>query len=171
MFLKLIALMQVIAIKGNNFDILINSDASASAFKFSLISKERVLSVISCLSTCSLNSNCLTVVYSTIEFNCYWFNDHLDPSDIVASTSSNLYLKKISKNNNMRCNNTLISFLYLKVVLWLQCIKTLYFKQTHLLSSIFCFCTAFVTSLAQTQPIMYWIHSMQYLFLMKIGKI
>ena len=98
MLFKFIALIQVIVIKGSYFDVLVNSDASASALQYSLISKERVFSVISCLSVCSLNTECLITVYNTIDLNCYWFQDQLGSSDIVASTNSNLYLKKSSKS-------------------------------------------------------------------------
>ena len=97
MFLKLIILLQVIAIKGSYFDILVNSDASANALQYCLIAKERMLSELFCLSACSLNMDCLTAVYHTTDSNCYWFKDQLDSSDIVASTSSNLYFKKSSK--------------------------------------------------------------------------
>ena len=94
-----IALLQIITIKGSYFDILLNSDASPSALQFSLISKKRVLSQIFCLSACSVNTDCLTTVFNTIDSNCYWFTDQLGSSDILPSTSSNLYLKKSSKLN------------------------------------------------------------------------
>ena len=97
MFLKLNILLQFIAIKGSYFDILVNSDASASALQYSLIAKEKVLSELFCLSACSLNMDCLTAVYHATDSNCYWFKDHLGSSDIVVSTSSNLYFKKSSK--------------------------------------------------------------------------
>ena len=87
----------MIAIKCSYFDIMENSNFSASALQISLISKERMLSKFFCLSACSLNTDCLTAAYDTIDFNCYWFEDQLGPSDTVASTSSNLYLKKSSK--------------------------------------------------------------------------
>ena len=97
MLLKLIILLQFIAIKGNYYDILVNSDASASALQYSLIEKEKVLSELFCLSVCSLNTDCLTVVYHTTDSNCYWFKDQLESSDIVALSNSNLYSKKSSK--------------------------------------------------------------------------
>ena len=97
MLLKLTFLLQLIAIKGSYFNVMINSDASASGYQYSLISKERILSVISCLSACTLNKDCLTTVYNTIDLNCFLFKDLLSSIDIVASVSSNLYFKKSSK--------------------------------------------------------------------------
>ena len=97
MFLKLIALLQVIVIRGCYFENFVNSDASTSASQYSLIGKDRVLSELFCLSACSLNTECLTVAYNTIDSNCFWFKDQLGSNDIVASKSSNLYLKKSSK--------------------------------------------------------------------------
>ena len=83
----------MIAINCSYFDVLVNSDAGTSALQYSLIAKEKVLSVISCLSACSLNAYCLTVAYHKTDLNCYLFQDQLTLSDIEASTSSNLYLK------------------------------------------------------------------------------
>ena len=97
MFLKLILLLQVIAIKGSFFDILVNSDASANALQYSLISKQRVLSEFFCISACNLNLDCLTAVYNTFDFKCSLFKDQMGSNDIVASTGSNFYLKKSSK--------------------------------------------------------------------------
>ena len=96
--------MQIIAIKGSYFNILANSDASANAVQSCLVSKERVLSAISCLSACSLNTDCLTAVYNTIDFECFFFKDQLCSNDIVASTHANLYLKKSSKFG-INCGN------------------------------------------------------------------
>ena len=97
MLLKLTFLLQLIAIKGSYFNVMINSDASASGYQYSLISKERILSVISCLSACTLNTDCLTAAYRTTELNCCLFKDQLGSSDIVSSTTTNLYFKKSSK--------------------------------------------------------------------------
>ena len=87
----------MVAIKGSYFNILVNSEASTTALQYSLIAKEKLPSVIRCLSACNLNTYCLTVVYRTTDLNCYLFQDQLGSNDIVSSTSSNLYLKKSSK--------------------------------------------------------------------------
>ena len=97
MLMILAALMQFIVINCSHFDILVNSDASASALQDSLISNEKVLSEFFCLSACSLSMKCFTAIYSRTDLNCSLFEDRLDSSDIVASTSSNLYFKKSSK--------------------------------------------------------------------------
>ena len=97
MFFIFVALLQVIIIKGSDFNVLTNSDASASALQNSLISKQRVLSQFFCLSACNLITDCLTAAYNTIDSNCFLFKDQLGPSDNVLSLNSNLYLKRISK--------------------------------------------------------------------------
>ena len=97
MLLILITLMQVVAIKASYFDVLVNSDASTSALQYTLILNEKVLSAMRCLSACSLNTECLTAVYHTIDLNCVLLKDQLGSIDIVASTASNLYFKKSSK--------------------------------------------------------------------------
>ena len=96
----LFALSQVVAIKGNLFDVLTYSDAGAIALKNSLISNVKRNSKFMCLSECKKRSDCLTVIHNTIDFNCFLLKDQLGSSDIVASTSSNLYFKKSSKKNN-----------------------------------------------------------------------
>ena len=98
MLVKLIALLQVIAIKGSYFDILINSDVSTSALQYSFIAKEKIVSALFCLSACNLNKDCLTVVYHTTDLNCFLFQDHIGSSDVVSSTSTNLYFKTTSKS-------------------------------------------------------------------------
>ena len=97
MFMKLIALLQVFEIKCSYFDRLVNSDATASALQYSLISTDNVLSLMKCLSACTLNTDCLTAAYRTTELNCCLFKDQLGSSDIVSSTTTNLYFKKSSK--------------------------------------------------------------------------
>ena len=99
MFSIFVVFLQVIAIKGSYFDILVNSDASADALQYSLINKNKALSLISCLSACSLNMDCLTTVFSKSDLNCFFFRNLLVSSDIIASTTTNMYLKKNSKLN------------------------------------------------------------------------
>ena len=138
LFLILIFLLQIITIKGSYFDVLVNSDASPSGYQYSLIIKERVLSVMRCLSACSLNEDCLTAVYSKIYSNCFLFKDQLSSSNIVASTSSNLYLKKSSKLAfHESTSNKLISF-HLKVVHFLPSFRIHHFKLplNHFLESV-----------------------------------
>ena len=98
MFLKLISLLQVVIfIQGSDFNTLTNSDATASALQFSLISTIKRNSKLMCLSECTKRSDCLSAVYHKNDLNCFLFKDQLGSSDILASTSSNLYLKKSSK--------------------------------------------------------------------------
>ena len=97
MLLILISLLQFIAIKGSYFETLVNSDASSSVLQYTLISKVKTNSKLICLSECSKKSDCLTAVYQMINLSCFLYEDQLGSSDIVSSTTSNLYLKKSSK--------------------------------------------------------------------------
>ena len=108
-----VTLLQVIIIEASYIDVLKNSDASASALQNSLISNVKINSKFMCLSECTKRSDCGTAVYHTIDLNCFLFKDQLGPNDIVASTCSNLYLKKNSKLRLRWGNgiNKLVSFI------------------------------------------------------------
>ena len=96
--LVLVSLLQTIVIEGSFFNILVNSDATESALQNSLITWLKKESKFMCLSECAKRSDCLTAVYHTNDFNCYMYRDQLESSDIITSTSSNLYLKKSSES-------------------------------------------------------------------------
>ena len=92
--LVLVSLLQTIVIEGSFF----NTDATESALQNSLITWLKKESKFMCLSECAKRSDCLTAVYHTNDFNCYMYRDQLESSDIITSTSSNLYLKKSSES-------------------------------------------------------------------------
>ena len=104
MYLAVIILingLQLFEINGdsykNNFKVLKNQDINSSIVN-SLIINAHKPSKLMCMYHCSLTSKCLTAVFSTkkgLLNNCFIYNRYFISNEIISSSNSILFEKKI----------------------------------------------------------------------------
>ena len=76
----------------------LNMDISSSF----LINSSEKLSLLRCLISCNLNSDCFNCVYITSGnpgSNCFLFSNYISQSDLILNNNSNLYIKESNYKN------------------------------------------------------------------------
>ncbi len=81
----------------SKYDILMWQNVNISIDPIFLIGSYKKLNKISCMIECNLNEECYTTIFASDQYpnpNCFLYRKYFGSSEIVTSTSSDLYSKK-----------------------------------------------------------------------------
>jgi hypothetical protein len=105
LFLNIFKLLAITAnsITETNFHILKNQDINTTIAQTlnNLISKVYRKAEMFCIASCNSNIECTSVVYDSkigMIHNCFLYNRYFDSSELVRSSTSNFYPKKLIKS-------------------------------------------------------------------------
>ena len=81
----------------SKYDMQMSLNVNSSIDPIFLIGSYKKLDKISCMIECNLNDECYTTIFISNQYpnpNCYLFRKYFGSSEIVTSSSSDLYSKK-----------------------------------------------------------------------------